>query len=202
MLKAKMAKCKHCKTKHNVEDTVLINLARFCDYNCATEYGKANINKGQKLQRKEYNQTTAQLKKKFGINGKNNSERQTRTRAAKEACHLYIRTRDKNKPCICCGLPLGDDYHAGHFKRSNSFGAIKYNEDNIHGQRADCNTKYGGDRGHYEYNLRKRIGSEKVDNLYKKITGNNRVYKYTIDELKEIEAYYKEKLKELQNNLI
>ena len=97
-------------------------------------------------------------------------------------------------------LELGDDYHAGHFKRSNSFGAIKYHEDNIHGQRADCNMHYGGDRGQYEYNLRKRIGDDRVNALYEKITNKSRVYKYTIDELKEIEQDYKDKLKQLNEN--
>ena len=198
-MQQKKAKCKQCGEKSNVEDTLLINLKRFCDYSCATQFGKDNIDKGKKVAAKEYNKATAELKKTFGLNGSANTERRTRIRATTEACHLYIRTRDKGKPCPCCGLPLGDDYHAGHFKRSNSFGAIKFDEDNIHGQRADCNTRYGGDRGEYEYNLRKRIGDERVNALYEKIQGNNRVYKYTIDELKDIENYYKEKIKLITN---
>lgn len=170
------------------------SLGFFCDTDCAADWTRDNPIKLQQMYKKEYNKETRILKKK-SLNHQAKSERKTRERAAKEACHSYIRARDKGKPCICCGMPLGDDYHAGHFKRANSFGEIKYHEDNIHGQRADCNTQYGGDRGHYEYNLRKKIGDEAVNNLYEKITETNRVYKYTIDELKDIEEYYKNKLK-------
>ena len=202
MLKAKKAKCKHCKKRGDVADMVTTPayLGHFCDYECAAAFGKANIEKGRKVERQEYNKETKRLKKQFGLDKEGKSARSRQQAATTKACNRYIRERDKNEACICCGLPLGDDYHAGHFKRANSFAIIEFDEDNIHAQRVDCNTRYGGDRGHYEYNLRKKIGDKRVDALYEKITGNNRVYKRTLDELKEIQKHYQKKYDELQTN--
>jgi len=196
-----MPRCAQCKSKTGLQN-YQSNLKYFCDNDneCKSKWGMAQVEKKKAKQRKAYNDVTKGLKKSYGLKYKSDSERATRMEATKKACHLYIRTRDKDKPCICCDLPLGEEFHAGHFKRSNSFGAIKFNEDNIHGQRVDCNTKFGGDRGKYEYNLRNRIGNEKVNDLYEKITNGTRVYKYTIDELKDIEKHYKDMLKTLQSN--
>ena len=118
----------------------------------------------------------------------------TRKAAAKKACHEYIRARDKDKPCICCNKPLGDEYHAGHFLESGNNPSVRYDEDNIHGQRVDCNYFKGGDSGDYKENLIKRIGSQRVQKLLesKKVS-----VKRTARDYLEIESYYKAKLKEI-----
>ncbi len=124
----------------------------------------------------------------------NDNKLSTRKRATKEACHLYIRTRDKGKDCPCCGEPLGDDFHAGHFWESGNYPFLRYNDDNIHGQRADCNMFKGGNTGFYRENLIERIGAERVkyldDNRSKKV-------KLTADDYREIEQRYKRKLNDL-----
>ena len=193
-----MAKCKQCER----QTTNKINLRAFCDFDCAMKYGKANIPKGRKLEQKEYNKVTADLKKKFGLNKVSDKERAKRERATKEACHAYIRMRDKGLSCVCCseGSEI-DVVHAGHFKASDKYAILRYDEDNIHAQRAHCNMYQGGDSGLYEFNLRNRIGNQRVDELYMKIEGSSNVYKHTIDDLKRIEQYYKDKLKQLINGV-
>ena len=123
----------------------------------------------------------------------------TRKRAAKEACHAYIRERDKYQPCICCGRPLGESYDAGHFLESGNYSYVRYDEDNIHAQRADCNRHKGGDSGEYEIRLRAKIGDARVDRLHeiKRV-----VKRHSVDELREIEAYYKCKLNEITEGAI
>jgi hypothetical protein len=120
----------------------------------------------------------------------------TRKRAAKEACHAYIRERDKNDPCICCGLPLGDDFHAGHFLESGNYSSIRYDEDNIHGQRLQCNHHKGGDSGEYEVRLRKKIGARRVNRLHKI---KSEIKRWTVEELRQIENDFKAKLEALLN---
>ena len=175
-------KCCGCKERFPRETMIKIFGSNFHSIDCATQYAYGNKEKGRaikhKAQKKEYNE----------------NKLSTRKRAAKEACHLYIRTRDKDKPCICCGEPLGDDYHAGHFWESGNFSFLRLNEDNIHGQRSSCNTYKGGDSGFYRPNLIKRIGEERVK--YLDDSRSNKV-KLTTDDYREIEAYYKEKLKKL-----
>ena len=221
---AKTKRCKQCKTKHleqfdietngeGVEVKVSIgfgmcstpnNLSSFCNKDCLADFlienRKGLVKKQKASESKEYKKVTTELKKKFGLNKTSSKERAKRERATKEACHAYIRMRDKGLSCVCC--PEGseiDVVHAGHFKASDKYAILRYDEDNIHAQRAHCNMFQGGDSGLYEFNLRKRIGNQKVDELYMKIEGSSNVFRHSIDELKTIEQYYKDKLKGLQD---
>jgi hypothetical protein len=72
---------------------------------------------------------------------------------------------------------------------------LRYNEDNAHGQRKQCNRWGAGRAVDYRIGLIKRIGLERVEAL----ESNNEVVKYTIEDLKEITKKYKAKLKEVQN---
>lgn len=179
-------RCRNCKKYKRSDRMLCINMGYYCDIGCATGYGFKNKEKGEK---KRFNQK----KKTFQL-----SDRKIRKQALKTACHSYIRARDKNKLCICCNEPLGDSYHAGHFIESGNNPKIRYDEDNIHGQRIYCNTYKGGDSGDYENNLRERIGDERVDRLLSLKGGTD---KMTTDEMLELEKYYKDKLKELNQKL-
>jgi len=162
---------------------------------CSVEYVKAvdqkkrlrDVNKIAKADKKLH----AEIKRKFYDN-----DLKTRKKAAKMACHSYIRERDRGLPCICCGRPLGKNYDAGHFIESGNYPALRYDEDNIHAQAVYCNQYQGGNSGDYEGNLRIKIGDERVDALMAK---KNIMVKRTAQDYKEIEEYYKGKLKELQS---
>ena len=177
-------KCRDCGEYHYTDEMININGGYFCNIDHATSYAYKNKEKGReikyKAQKREYNE----------------NKLSTRKRAAKEACHEYIRLRDKDKTCICCGEPLGDNYHAGHFWESGNNPFLRYDEGNIHGQKASCNTFKGGDSGFYRENLIKRIGVESV--VWLDTNRNNKI-KRTADDYREIEAYYKEKIKELNH---
>ncbi len=177
-------RCRECKKYSAFECGIFLNNAYYCDRECIVRYGMANKEKGKRIKHREQ-------KREYVAN-----KLTTRKRAAKEACHLYIRTRDKGKPCICCGEPLGDSFHAGHFWESGNFSFIRFNEDNIHGQKESCNTYKGGDSGFYRQNLIERIGLERVQ--YLDDNRSNKT-KLTADDYREIEAEYKVKLEELIN---
>ena len=154
----------------------------FCNINGATEYAFKNKEKGKKIKHNKE-------KKNYQL-----SDRKIRKAALKKACHEYIRLRDKDKPCICCSEPLGDNYHAGHWLESGNNPKIRFDEDNIHAQRIYCNTYKGGDSGNYEKNLRERIGDERVDRLLSLRGGTD---KMTTDEMLELENHYKELIKKI-----
>ena len=183
----KTRRCKNCKAKN--EKFIVIGINAFCDndFKCASEFGK---NKGAKDKAKAVKQKNAKQKREF-----KQSDIKTRKPAAVKACHAYIRARDKHLPCICCGKPLGDDYHAGHWLNSGNNPLTRFDEDNIHGQRLDCNFFKGGDSGDYEKNLRLKIGDERVDLLLSK---KGCTEKRTGQDYLKIEKYYKTKLKELK----
>jgi len=184
-------KCKLCGAF--AYDHIKVNAGSFCNVSHAMEWGrkKAEKDRTRKANKviKEDNKKHAAKKREFYDN-----DIKTRRNAAKSACHLYIRTRDKNDGCICCGRPLGKNYDAGHWLESGNNSFLRYHEDNIHAQSVYCNQYKGGDSDDYEGRLRLKIGNDKVDWLKASKGG---AIKRTADDYKEIELHYKDKLKQL-----
>jgi len=159
-----------------------------------TDEGQAKLAKVRAKRIKQKNEES----RKFYVQRKKNyhaNNKKTRKRAVKEACHDYIRERDKDCVCICCGKPLGDDFHAGHCFESGSNSRIRYDENNIHAQRLDCNVFHGGDSGEYKDRVIAKIGLFEYHCLKSKKGG---IDTRTTQDLKEIEVYFKNKLKELK----
>ena len=119
----------------------------------------------------------------------------------------FIRARDKDLPCISCGKFdheindrfKGGKWDAGHFKTRGGFPELRFTEDNCHKQCKSCNNpgprKAEKVRVDYRVNLIKKIGLERVEVL----EGPNDMPKWTIEELKELKAYYRAKEKEETN---
>lgn len=172
-------KCKNCGERKDRDTMFIIGVSAYCNKDSAIEWALENQQKGR--------DKIDKIERKKNIKAKK-SNLKTRKDAAKKACHDYVRARDSGKPCICCGKPLGNNYHAGHFLESGSNPQIRYDEDNIHGQRLDCNFFKGGDSGDYQENLIAKIGLEAVNRL-KNLKGG--VVKRTADDYLVIERYYK-----------
>ena len=115
--------------------------------------------------------------------------------------NAYVRLRDFGRPCICCGRPLqesegvrGAGYDAGHYRSTGSASHLRFNEDNCHAQRKDCN-RYGAGRAvDYRAGLIARIGLERVEAL----ETNNKPHKWTAEELRGIKETYRAKRKQLE----
>ena len=110
----------------------------------------------------------------------------------------YIRARDQDQPCICCGRPLGDGdvggaFDAGHYRSTGSASHLRFNEHNCHAQRKQCN-RYGAGRAvDYRIGLIGRIGLDAVEAL----EAQNAPHKWTREELVAIRDEYRAKLKQL-----
>ena len=185
----KAKKCKQC----GKEFIPFRSTAICCSYSCATQWVAARKEKLKKQEAKIERQLTKERKEKL----------KTRNDWIKEcqvAFNAYIKERDKDKPCICCGKPLGESqvgggFDAGHYRSVGSSPHLRFNEDNCHGQRKYCNNWRSGNAVDYRLGLIERIGIERVEAL----EADNEPKKWTIDELKEIKQKYKLKLKELKD---
>jgi hypothetical protein len=111
--------------------------------------------------------------------------------------NAYIRERDKDKPCISCGKfkPI---IQAGHYWTVRMYDALRFDEDNCHGECPGCN---GFDPCHligYTENLKDRIGIERYNSL-KSRAGDYKMngHKWTRVELIEKIEYFKRKINEL-----
>lgn len=197
-------KCTHCKQRFPREQMISINAGNYCSDKHILEYALAKSNqkrakaKIQKEQQKIISKAYGSGGRKKGKTKKDcENDLKTRKKAAKEACHAYIRERDKGQPCICCNNPINDQEQAGHYLESGNNPQIRYDEDNIHLQALRCNYFKGGDSGSYRINLINKIGLERVERLESMKGG---AVKRTPQDYKEIELYYKQKLKSLLEN--
>jgi hypothetical protein len=120
-------------------------------------------------------------------------------KVAQREFNAFIRERDKGQLCICCDFQLGAGevggaYDCGHYRSTGSASHLRFDERNAHAQRKVCN-RYGAGRAvDYRIGLVARIGRDAVEAL----EADNAVHKWTKDELREIAAKYRQKLKELK----
>lgn len=118
---------------------------------------------------------------------------------AQREFNAFIRERDKEKPCICCGQPLGAGevggaYDCGHYRSTGSAPQLRFDERNAHAQRKVCNRWGAGRAVDYRLGLVARLGAATVEAL----ESDNRVHHWTRDELIAIRDAYRAKTKELR----
>ena len=118
---------------------------------------------------------------------------------AQHAFNAYVRARDANQPCICCGRPLGDGdvggaFDCGHYRSIGSASHLRFDERNAHAQRKQCNRWGAGRAVDYRIGLIARIGCEAVEAL----ESDNTPHRWTREELIAIRGEYRLKLKRQQ----
>lgn len=170
-----------------------------CMANCYPEWllhtdaGKIELEKAQLKAEKPRKELEEAEKQK-----KNRDKITTLIKSVIDVCHKYIRKRDKGKPCIACGTPWMENFHASHFYKSELYSSLKFHEDNIHGGCVKCNIPLEGNLSEYAVNLPKRIGKERFEELNRLAEMEKRLdHKWDREELKRIRTHYRDKLKEL-----
>ena len=172
----KSRKCKYCKQLF--EPSVFLQKNCF-EPNCVAEW----INEAKA---KNWKKKKAKLKMDL-------MTVQDYIKLAQQVFNKYIRLRDAGNNCISCNKkPLKEN--AGHFYNANNHWSVRFNESNVHLQCEHCNTYLSGNLIAYRENLLKKIGITEFELLSVEAI---KTRKFTIDELKEIIAIYKKKIKEM-----
>jgi hypothetical protein len=176
-----MPRCKNCKEKFDAKH---FN-QKFC-------FKPMCVNKWVELAKAQnWKATKKKLKEKV----------KTRTDYLKEAQRVfnaYIRKRDFQKygTCISCGKTLKPgNIDAGHYFSAGGHSNTRFDLDNTHAQCSrPCNKDKSGDLINYQIGIVQRIGNKRVLDLYARAYAEKQ---WSIEELKEIIATYKQKIKEL-----
>lgn len=202
MANAKL-KCVKCKERFLRDDMIKTNVGNFCSTDCQISWGIEKGNKDREnalTKKKREDRAIEKKKKKKAAKFKKDfydNDSKTRKAAAQKAFNNFIRERDRDQPCISCGRYHKGRYDAGHYKTVGAHPELRFNEDNCHKQcHWDCNINKSGNIAKYRIRLVKRIGLERVEAL----ESHNEPKIYTCDDYKEIELYYKNKLKGIQND--
>jgi hypothetical protein len=167
-------------------------MQKVCSPACAAVHGRRETQKQERAQDRERKQA---LKRK----GDHLSE-------AQAAFNAYIRYRDRDQPCICCGSHdasgaggLGGGWDAGHWLSRGHAPHLRFHEQNVHKQRKGCNRPGGTTRARYREGLVGRIGLPAVLELERleyetHLLGNG----FSVDELIAIKTEYRAKLRALK----
>ena len=174
-----MASCAVCGEQYQKFNS----LQKWCSPSCGLELLKRK--QAQKARRDHLS-----LKRKVRA-----EDRRYQLRKAQEAFNAYIRYRDKDKPCISCDRHHQGQYHAGHYRSVGAHPELRFNELGCHKQCAPCNNHKSGNIVEYRINLKERIGEDNLNWL----EGPHEPQKWTLEEIREIRDYFKQKLKALQN---
>jgi hypothetical protein len=118
---------------------------------------------------------------------------------AQREFNCFIRRRDQlaGYPCISSGRPLdwsGNGVDAGHYRSVGAAPHLRFDERNCHAQTKYENQYRAGNAVEYRLGLIRRIGLEAVESL----EADNRVHRWTREELIGIRDTYRQKLKELK----
>lgn len=195
--KPKMVSCKECKVRFLQPRLG----AKVCSPECAilfSEKQREKIRLAQdKKKRAEAKKERMETRKKL----EGMRSRSDWMKLAQVAFNNFVRFRDKDQSCICCDRNetqvdgLGSHgWDCGHYRSVGSAPHMRFIENNAHRQLVFCNRYLSGNAVSYRAGLIKRIGLEAVEAL----EADNTPRKYSIQDLKEIEAHYKLKLKQLK----
>lgn len=156
---------------------------------CALTRGKMKV--GQKEARQARNREKRETKEKAKSNDKLKAE-------ADIDFNRYIRARDHGLPCICCDRENDGtvEWHAGHYKAKGHHPNLRYDEQNVHGCCAKCNTFLSGNLGMYREGLRVRYGT----NILEYLETPQPAKHYRADDLREIKAKYRAKWQRLEKS--
>ena len=170
----KEKKCKVCKDKF----TPIRSLQMVCSPTCGYEYSK-------QLKTKEWSKKKKQMKEEL-------QTVQELMKIAQVVFNKWIRQRDKDELCISCQKPVLKKANASHYFSSGGHKNVTFNEDNVHKSCEFCNTFLHGNLLNYQIEIQKKIGADRLLTLHEEA---HKTKKFTREELKEIIAKYKNKLK-------
>ena len=182
-----MAKCLYHKTKF----TPKYFNQKFClsDNECIKAFNEFVKEQKEKQRSKEWNKQKKVIKQSL-------ETKKDVLKAAQIVFNTYIRLRDKGKPCISCDKPYREkDINASHFYSVGAYPNLRFNEDNVHNSCIRCNKDLHGNINEYTLRLPNRIGIERYNKL---VEDRNKPLKLSFDEVKELIAIYKQKIKELK----
>lgn len=179
-----MPRCKNCKNKFEPR----YFLQKFCmdSDECIKAFAVWSKVETDKRVNKEWREEKKALREKLKTHKDYLNDLQI-------TFNTFVRQRDKFKGCISCGKDLTlNKYDAGHFYSVGGNPALRFNEDNTHGQCVFCNQHKHGNLLEYAERLPARIGLERFENLKAK---KNDTLKLSIPELIAWTAHYKAKIK-------
>jgi glutaredoxin len=184
-------RCPHCKGKLEVGQRI--------HPECIDAYAEAEGTKAERKRLKQERMAARVAKAETRRLKEEQKNLRTLLAEAQMAFNEFIRLRDACQPCICCGMPFepmkpGGSMDAGHFRSRSAAPHLRFDEDNVFGQRKNCNRPGGTTYSKFRAGVLARIGQERLEAVETNYTD----HKWTRDEVREIRSHYRAKAKQLK----
>lgn len=185
-------KPKRCAIKECRTEFIPFRMQSVCSPGCAQKAAEAKRLKERAKREQEERATIRKRKQAL-------KTRRDYINEAQVAFNAFIRERDRDEPCICCGAALGSwsvggNYDCGHYRSVGSAPHLRFDPRNANAQQKQCN-RYGAGRAiDYRIGLVRRIGLEAVEAL----EADNAPAKWSIEELIAIKVKYRTLAKALR----
>ena len=187
----KKLKCCGCKDRFDATTMLKFNNSTFHSFDCATAYARKKSDRDAKAKVKKDKRDHTAAKRRLRDNDK-----PLQTKTAQIVFNAFIRARDRALPCISCGTTSPVKYDAGHYKTTKAYPELRFDERNCHKQCSKyCNVENSGNILKYRLGLIDRFDVGIVDYL----EGPHEPKRYTIENLKTIQKWFKRKTKRLEN---
>ena len=131
-MKAVHRKCRSCGAKRPVQEMLINGLRAVCGDSLECQQSEAIklINKARKAKDREYKRETKRIKEKY--KGGSTSIRELTEYIQSRIFNVYIKLRDKGKPCISCGkyeheIKNFRGWHAGHYLSIGARKDLRFN---------------------------------------------------------------------------
>ncbi|MEA9994557.1 MULTISPECIES: recombination protein NinG [unclassified Pseudomonas] len=165
---------------------------KVCGWACGLAIAPANQDRARKaladVERKEIKVRKEKLKSRGDY-----------VRECQQAFNEFIRWRDQlaGHACVSSGKPLdwsGNAVDAGHYRSVGSAPHLRFDERNCHAQSKQDNRFLSGNAVDYRIGLIARIGLDSVEAL----EADQSVRKYTVEQLQQLKADFRAKIRELK----
>lgn len=190
-------KCTGCKERFEKEGMIKLPAGNFHSIECATRYSQHSVQRSRDKQLAKTNRddkkSHTKAKKRL-----NDNDRSFQIKKTQHIFNKYIRLRDRDLPCISCNRLHDGQYHAGHYRTVGGNPELRFDPRNCYKQCAPCNNHLSGNLVKYRINLVAIFGMSLIGYL----EGPHELKRYTIDDLKLIQAEYGAKVKVLELSLL
>lgn len=183
----KRKRCKNCRELFSPFNS----LAQVCSPVCSMAWADTKAGKGhvRKAKKRDHTQRKQALKPLGAWKAD-----------VQKVFNKFIRTRDKDKPCISCNrdnppwYPRKGQWDAGHYRTVGAAPELRFDEENCHKECIYCNHHNSEHLIGYRKTLINRIGLDRVEWL----EGSHEPKHYSIQDCKDLIVEYRAKIKELE----
>lgn len=163
-------------------------MQKVCGVECGWAWAKKLAERAKAEDAREQRKAHREAKERIKTRG-------AHLREAQAAFNAWVKARDAGQPCLACKRFHKGQTHAGHYRSVGSCPELRFEPDNVHLVCQPCNVHLSGNLIEMRKGMVEKIGLDRVE----WIEGPHEPKKYTVEQLKEMKAFYRAETRRLKD---